>query len=76
LRAVRGAQNAFINLEDLTEEDLVHIKERYAKLAELAREKSGMTPPPSSMVIEHPNDSAVEIAFRSTFRVTAMRPVW
>jgi low affinity Fe/Cu permease len=26
LRAVRGAQNAFINLEQLTEEDLVRIK--------------------------------------------------
>jgi low affinity Fe/Cu permease len=42
LRSVRGAQNAFINLEDLTEEDLVRIKERYAKLAEHARIKSGM----------------------------------
>src|ERR1700689_5817112 len=39
LRAVRGAQNAFINLEELTEEDLVRIKERYAKLAENARAK-------------------------------------
>ena len=41
LRAVRGAQNAFINLEELTE-DLVRIKERYAELAEQARMKSGM----------------------------------
>jgi low affinity Fe/Cu permease len=52
LRAGRGAQNAFINLEDLTEEDLVRIKERYAKLADSARAKSGMTPPPGSMAIE------------------------
>src|SRR5580692_1015805 len=37
LRSVRGAQNAFINLEDLTEEDLIRIKERYAKLAATAR---------------------------------------
>jgi low affinity Fe/Cu permease len=37
LRAMRGAQNAFINLEELTEEDLLRIKERYAKLAERAR---------------------------------------
>jgi len=43
LRAMRGAQNAFINLEELSEEDLVRIKERYAKMAELARERSGMT---------------------------------
>ena len=42
LRAVRGAQNSFINLEELTEEDLVRIKERYAKLAENARARSGV----------------------------------
>lgn len=48
LRAVRGAQNAFINLEELSEEDLVIIKERYAKMAELARAKAGMTSAPTS----------------------------
>ena len=48
LRAVRGAQNAFINLEDLTEEDLDRIKERYAALAERARRKSGLTAAPGS----------------------------
>jgi len=42
LRAMRGAQNAFINLEELSEEDLLRIKERYAKMAEIARAKSGM----------------------------------
>jgi len=45
LRAVRGAQNAFINLEELSEEDLIIIKERYAKLAELARAKAGINAP-------------------------------
>src|SRR5438270_10605325 len=44
LRAVRGAQNAFINLEELTEEDLDRIKERYAALAERARRKSDLPP--------------------------------
>ena len=48
LRAVRGAQNAFINLEELTEEDLVRIKERYARLAEAARAKSDVHPFPGS----------------------------
>jgi low affinity Fe/Cu permease len=43
LRAMRGAQNAFINLEELSEEDLLRIKERYAKMAELARAKEGLT---------------------------------
>jgi low affinity Fe/Cu permease len=41
LRAMRGAQNSFINLEDLDEEDLLRIKERYAKMAERARAKAG-----------------------------------
>ena len=40
LRAVRGAQNSFINLEGLTDKDLGSIKERYAALAEQARLKS------------------------------------
>jgi low affinity Fe/Cu permease len=42
LRAVRGAQNAFINLEDLNEEDLNHLKKRYAAIALSAREKSDL----------------------------------
>jgi low affinity Fe/Cu permease len=42
LRAVRGAQNAFINLEELSEEDLIIIKERYARMAEIARAKAGL----------------------------------
>jgi low affinity Fe/Cu permease len=54
LRAVRGAQNAFINLEELTEEDLVRIKERYASLAERARVKSGHPAAPGSTLAELP----------------------
>ncbi len=54
LRAVRGAQNAFINLEELTEEDLVRIKERYAKLAEHARAKSSLAMSPGSAAEELP----------------------
>ncbi len=54
LRAVRGAQNAFINLEELTEEDLVRIKERYAKLAENARAKSSHEMGPGSAPRERP----------------------
>jgi low affinity Fe/Cu permease len=46
LRAFRGAQNAFINLENLSELDLERIKERYAVLAERARNKSGLPPAP------------------------------
>jgi len=58
LRAVRGAQNAFINLEDLSEEDLNRLKKRYAAIAVSAREESNLpstdiatasgTPPTSS----------------------------
>lgn len=42
LRALHGAQNSFINLEELTEPDLERIKERYAELAARARLKAGM----------------------------------
>jgi len=43
LRAVRGAQNAFINLEDLNEEDLNRLKTRYAAIAVSAREKATLS---------------------------------
>jgi low affinity Fe/Cu permease len=52
LRAVRGAQNTFINLENLTEEDLLQLKERYAKLAEQARLKSGLPSTPGCVTAE------------------------
>jgi low affinity Fe/Cu permease len=44
LRAVRGAQNTFINIEGLTEEELKPIKERYAALAEDARLRGDLAP--------------------------------
>ena len=37
LRAVRGAQNAFINIENLSEDDLMRLKVRYSAIAERAR---------------------------------------
>jgi low affinity Fe/Cu permease len=40
LRAVRGAQNTFINLEELSEEDLNELKDKSAALAESARQKA------------------------------------
>ena len=44
LRAGREAKNAFINIEELTEEDLRWIKERYADLAKTARQEGGKPP--------------------------------
>lgn len=55
LRAMRGAQNAFINLEDLSEEDLVRLKERYALLAERARAKAGMPAAPGEAAADISN---------------------
>src|ERR1700734_3084476 len=52
LRAVRGAQNAFINLEELSEEDLIRIKEKYARMAELARAKAGLPSSPGAAPAE------------------------
>jgi low affinity Fe/Cu permease len=37
LRAVRGAQNAFIDLEDLSDDELNRLKVRYSAIAERAR---------------------------------------
>jgi len=48
LRAVRGAQNAFINLEDLSEDDLNRLKERYAAIAASARSESDSPSGPAS----------------------------
>src|SRR5579862_7185797 len=59
LRAMRGAQNAFINLEELTEEDLMRIKERYALLAEQARAKSGMNTLPSTESVDPLRDHPI-----------------
>lgn len=46
LRAVRGAQDSFIKLEELSEEDLLRIQERYARMAEAARAKAHPSAPP------------------------------
>src|SRR5579864_468346 len=49
LRAVRGAQNTFINLEALNPEDLEGVKRKYAELAESARSQSDVTVPDASV---------------------------
>jgi len=49
LRAVRGAQNTFINLEALNQEDLEGLKRKYAELAETARTQSDVTSPATSV---------------------------
>ena len=49
LRAVRGAQNTFINLEALNQEDLEGLKRKYAELAESARTQSDVTLPATSV---------------------------
>ena len=46
LRAVRGAQNTFINLEELSEEDLDDLKEKSAARAGRARLKAGQSQAP------------------------------
>ncbi len=38
IRAVEGAHNALLDLEELTEEDLDRIKKHYVRVAEKARE--------------------------------------
>ena len=45
IRAIEGAHNSLLDIEELSEDDLLHIKKRYAKLAQHAREdlKQGRT---------------------------------
>jgi len=52
LRAVRGAQNTFINLEALNQEDLEGLKRKYAELAETARTQSDVTSPATSVSLD------------------------
>jgi low affinity Fe/Cu permease len=52
LRAVRGAQNTFINLEALNQEDLEGLKRKYAEIAETARTQSDVTLPATSVSTE------------------------
>ena len=40
IRAVQGAKNQFVNLEDLTDEELDHYKARFAELATRARARA------------------------------------
>src|ERR1700689_4671231 len=42
LRAVRGAQNTFISLENLSEDDLNRLKEQYSAMAARARGESNL----------------------------------
>jgi low affinity Fe/Cu permease len=59
LRAMQGAKNSFINLEELTEEDLTRIKERYARLAEAARAKPGVEPFSGSPGTTRPDERVI-----------------
>ena len=44
IRSLQGAHNVFLNLEDLGEEDLERIRERYSELAARARQDSRREP--------------------------------
>jgi low affinity Fe/Cu permease len=48
IRAVKGAHNALLDLEELTDEELIKIREQYLKLAQQARGdlKKGLDQPP------------------------------
>jgi low affinity Fe/Cu permease len=52
LRAVRGAQNRFINLEELSEVDVDDLKEKSAALADRARLKAGQAQAPGKTASE------------------------
>src|SRR6266481_6037104 len=39
IRAIRGADNSLLNTENVTEEELQHMQEHYAKLAQVAQKR-------------------------------------
>ena len=52
IRAMEGANNGILDIEELTEEDLKVLKARYEELAQTAREElrvRGKDPTPSNM---------------------------
>jgi len=48
IRAVKGANNSLLNLEDLDDEDLDRMRESYEKLATAARSELGRRKRPGS----------------------------
>jgi low affinity Fe/Cu permease len=44
IRAMRGARNSLLNLDDLTDEELAQLHERYVKLADRAKNKIDKKP--------------------------------
>jgi low affinity Fe/Cu permease len=48
IRAVRGAQNSLMDLEQLSEEELERIRERYERLAQQARDRKSALQPKAS----------------------------
>ena len=56
IRSTRGAHNALLDLEELTDDDLLRIRERYFQLAERAREdvRSGRNDTGTADVSEEP----------------------
>ena len=59
IRAVNGAHNALLDLEELEEDDLEKFRDRYEELARMAREalKSGAQDTDTPEIKELPNDS-------------------
>jgi low affinity Fe/Cu permease len=49
IRSLQGAHNVFLNLEDLAEEDLERIRERYSELALRARQRAQL----DTRILEH-----------------------
>ncbi|QYM78093.1 low affinity iron permease family protein [Horticoccus luteus] len=47
IRAVKGAKNTLLNLEECSEEEVEELRQRYAKLAEQARRGKIGQPPPA-----------------------------
>jgi low affinity Fe/Cu permease len=61
IRALEGAHNVLLDLEELSESDLVRIRKRYHELAQLAREATGQ----GRLDTDHPEIELGELVARA-----------
>src|SRR5476651_969086 len=52
IRATKSAHNSLLDIEELSEEDLNQIKERFERLARNARNESGIGPPDNAVIAQ------------------------
>ena len=69
IRAVHGAENSFLDLEELTEEELDSIKKHYLSLAESRSHETGKSDHPKAASVRRCIEEGASVAWRPPWRV-------